>query len=116
MFRLLSILIPIHKIYTLNKINRGKNMKQKYIRGINMVDKHVCQMKYTSLGVLLITLVALLVVPGALADPIQSIVDITPPVTMISGVTENGSYDNSVTVTLNATADPGGSGVKGSFS
>ena len=80
-----------------------------------MVDKHVCQMKYTSLGVLLITLVALLVVPGALADPIQSIVDITPPVTMISGVTENGSYDNSVTVTLNATADPGGSGVNETF-
>jgi hypothetical protein len=82
-------------------------MKQKYIRGIDMVDKHVCQMKYTSLGLLLITLAALLVVPGVLADTNPSIVDFTPPVTTISGVTENGSYNNSVTVTLNATANPG---------
>jgi hypothetical protein len=44
-------------------------------------------------------------------DPIQSIVDIIPPVTMISDVTENGSFNNSVTVTLNATDGPEGSGV-----
>jgi uncharacterized protein YjdB len=40
-----------------------------------------------------------------------SIVDIIPPVTMISGVTENGSFNNSVTVTLNATDNAGGTGI-----
>src|SRR4030067_490089 len=42
-------------------------MKQKYRRGIDVVDKHLCQRKYMSLGLLLITLTVLLAVPGALA-------------------------------------------------
>jgi len=42
-------------------------------------------------------------------------IDIIPPVTMISGVTENGSFNNSATVTLNATDNPGGSGVNETF-
>jgi uncharacterized protein YjdB len=44
-----------------------------------------------------------------------SIVDIIPPVTMISGVSENGSFNNSATVTLNATDNTGGSGVNETF-
>jgi hypothetical protein len=48
-------------------------------------------------------------------DPIQPIEDIIAPVTTISGVTENGSFNNSVTVTLNATDNPGGSGVNETF-
>ena len=43
-----------------------------------------------------------------------SIEDTIPPVTT-SDVTENGSYNNSVTVTLNATDNPGGSGVNETF-
>jgi hypothetical protein len=41
--------------------------------------------------------------------------DIIPPVTMISGVTENGSFNNSGTVTLNATDNTGRSGVNETF-
>jgi plastocyanin len=42
-------------------------------------------------------------------------VDIIPPMTTISGVTENGSFNNSVTVILNATDNTGGSGVNETF-
>jgi len=42
-------------------------MKQEYRRGIDKVDKHLCQRKYTSLGLLLMILAVLLAVPGALA-------------------------------------------------
>jgi uncharacterized protein YjdB len=44
-----------------------------------------------------------------------SIEDIIAPVTTISGVAENGSYNNNVNVTLNATDNLGGSGVKETF-
>ena len=44
-------------------------------------------------------------------DPAQPITDIIPPSTTISGVTENGSFNNSVTVALNATDNAGGTGV-----
>ena len=44
-------------------------------------------------------------------DPAQPITDTIPPTTTISGVTQNGSFNNSVTVTLNATDNAGGSGV-----
>jgi S-layer protein (TIGR01567 family) len=42
----------------------------------------------------------------------EMVSDTIPPVTMISGVTENGSFNNSVTVTLDVTDNPGGSGVE----
>ncbi len=144
-------------------------MKQKYRRGIDMVDKHVSQRKYTSLGLLLIV-IATLVSAGQVsatsafnvtlqsvygnascgvchidpsgggertaygnlfesqpdfstdpkaallaigAPPASEITDIISPTTMLSGVTENGSYNNSVTVTLNATDN--GSGVNETF-
>ena len=48
-------------------------------------------------------------------NPIQPIEDIIAPVTTISGVTENGSYNNSLNVTLNAIDNPGGSGVNETF-
>ena len=41
--------------------------------------------------------------------------DTIPPATTISGVTENGSFNNSVNVTLNATDNTGGSGVNETF-
>ena len=144
-------------------------MKQKYRRGIDMVDKHVSQKKYASLGLLLIA-IATLVSAGqvsaspAFNDTLQSvygnascgvchvdplgggetttygnlfknqvnfstdpeaallaigappgaeIVDNVSPITVINGVTENGSYIDNVTVTLNATDN--GSGVNETF-
>ncbi len=144
-------------------------MKQKYRRGIDMVDKHVSQRKYACLGLLLIA-IATLVSAGqvsaspAFNDSLQSvygnascgvchvdplgggetttygnlfksqanflndpeaallaigappdaeIADNISPTTVLSGVTENGSYIDNVTVTLNATDN--GSGVNETF-
>jgi hypothetical protein len=41
-----------------------------------------------------------------------TLVDTTPPTTVLSGVVEGGIYNGSVTITLSATDNPGGSGVK----
>ena len=50
--------------------------------------------------------------PNATATPTETPVsDIIPPATTLSGVTENSSFNNSVTITLNATDNAGGSGV-----
>ncbi|CAG0988524.1 hypothetical protein METP1_02167 [Methanosarcinales archaeon] len=43
--------------------------------------------------------------------PSANVTDTIPPTTTISGVTEDGSFNNSVTITLNATDNAGGSGV-----
>ena len=42
----------------------------------------------------------------------DSLLDTIPPETTISGVTENGLYNNNVAITLTAADNPGGSGVK----
>ncbi|HMB44830.1 MAG TPA: hypothetical protein VKL21_03310 [Candidatus Methanoperedens sp.] len=42
----------------------------------------------------------------------ESVIDTIPPETAISGVTQSGLYNGSVTITLNAADNPEGSGVK----